>query len=643
MLSGVCAEIYRIFSKKSPKLVQKSEFGKILEETVSIVQGYADSLEDDYITVALAGEFSSGKSTLINALLENEILPSGDRPLTSINVQIQHSEKSYIRITWNKDLTPINQRIFLAKYAYWLHSWRQLNFISPQRELHCDSVKVTKIRNFLQKLETERKSASIYAADSVEIGIPFPEQWKKVCFIDVPGSGAINSVQKQILNTYKNQYILLYIVDAQRIGSNLSNDLIQQYSQLGAKVLVVVNKWDTIPRKEQEAKIEEVEECYGVKAVPFAGLPYLVSRLLATKQLKVKDLIREGKLNLATPMISPSWNARTLESNADYLADFLMERSNYAHFSNVLKNALCKYGNWNITQYKKKIKTLIQAYEEKLSSLKAEMESKTSEKISLEHKQERAAALRRDIENVCNNSVESYQTNFENEFRRAIDTAKNHLRARAKLFAEDELNKNAGDNWNVISREDYIGHHSWNDAGTILNFHSKLYRVNESSIAELNAQLSALDKSIPKLYPKLEVRQLEIDLAEITSSQKELLFSSLNVIAGDRNGYPGLLSIIFANGMQTFINRKRSRFHSAIDLITNEAFNGLQTSSFIESYKNSLSPIHQFTTRIGKEEQKYQQRINTLRREIEAAENELNMWQCGECTAAINKLNIINH
>lgn len=612
-------------------MLKKSEVGNTLKEILYISERYINLAENNYITVALAGEFSAGKSTLINALLEEEILPSGDRPLTSINVQIKHSEKSYIRITWNKELTPIRRRIFLAKYAYWLRSWRQFNLISPQCELFCESVKVSKIREFLKNLEEERKTANVYAADSIEIGIPFPKQWRQVRFIDVPGSGAITSKQELIQASYKEWYVLLYVIDAQHIGSKLSEELIQKYSQQDSKQLVIINKWDTIPKKEQQAKLNEVKECYGVEAVPFAALSYLDSRLVATKQLKVKDIIAAGKLNLNAPMSSPSWNSGNMEANAAYLADYLQKRSNYEQFSNVLKHTFNGHGKWNTTQYKKKIQTLITTYENRLTSLNADVEDKASERNRLIDEQKREYNLRTSIETACNDSVNK----FKKELRNASDKAKNHLRERAKVFAEDELKKNAKGNWNVISLNDYISHYSWNDTKNMHAFLAELYKINQRSINALNTQFTALDNSIPKLYTCLDSRQFEHNLKEIITDTKKRLHNSLHIIASDQKGYPGFLAAIFTDAKQRYVDNKRKRFHAAIDSITSQDFNELNGELLIASYSKSLHPIEQFTARIRNKEETRQRQINTLQREIEAAQDELNMWQCDEYAATM--------
>lgn len=44
--------------------------------------------------VTALGVFSTGKSTLLNAMLEEELLPSADMPVTAITTEIYYAEKS---------------------------------------------------------------------------------------------------------------------------------------------------------------------------------------------------------------------------------------------------------------------------------------------------------------------------------------------------------------------------------------------------------------------------------------------------------------------------------------------------------------------------------------------------------------------
>ncbi len=54
----------------------------------------ADKLENRSLTVSVIGQFKRGKSTLSNAVLEDDILPVGIVPITSAVTKVLYGDKS---------------------------------------------------------------------------------------------------------------------------------------------------------------------------------------------------------------------------------------------------------------------------------------------------------------------------------------------------------------------------------------------------------------------------------------------------------------------------------------------------------------------------------------------------------------------
>ena len=81
------------------------------------LEEYRSQLSQDIVTIAVVGEFSSGKSSLINALIGNQLLPVADRPLTSKRVEIRHSEKAMLSLHWSKPASAVTRRSLLEVFA----------------------------------------------------------------------------------------------------------------------------------------------------------------------------------------------------------------------------------------------------------------------------------------------------------------------------------------------------------------------------------------------------------------------------------------------------------------------------------------------------------------------------------------------
>ncbi len=76
-----------------------------LEGNVSSIDGVLKRLAEDTFNVAIVGEFKRGKSTLINALLEKDVLPTDVIPTTATLNKVTYSVTPFVRIEYNDGRT----------------------------------------------------------------------------------------------------------------------------------------------------------------------------------------------------------------------------------------------------------------------------------------------------------------------------------------------------------------------------------------------------------------------------------------------------------------------------------------------------------------------------------------------------------
>ena len=69
-----------------------------LVEFRSRIDSLASRLEDNNLEVALFGRVSSGKSSLLNALLNTDVLPVGINPITAVPTKLRYG--ATLRATW---------------------------------------------------------------------------------------------------------------------------------------------------------------------------------------------------------------------------------------------------------------------------------------------------------------------------------------------------------------------------------------------------------------------------------------------------------------------------------------------------------------------------------------------------------------
>ena len=76
-----------------------------------------DRAEDKTFEIAVFGRVSSGKSSLLNAILEAEVLPVGVTPITAVPTRIAHGEKPSMRVSFAEAPAKITEISALAEFA----------------------------------------------------------------------------------------------------------------------------------------------------------------------------------------------------------------------------------------------------------------------------------------------------------------------------------------------------------------------------------------------------------------------------------------------------------------------------------------------------------------------------------------------
>ena len=88
-------------------------------------QELVDKLENHKITVSVIGQFKRGKSTLVNAILGDKILPVGIVPVTAVVTTVEYGEKAAAvhfengiikTIQWYMDNRPWWENIINGEY-----------------------------------------------------------------------------------------------------------------------------------------------------------------------------------------------------------------------------------------------------------------------------------------------------------------------------------------------------------------------------------------------------------------------------------------------------------------------------------------------------------------------------------------------
>ena len=90
-------QLVKQYSDKFDCLIQLSKHYN-LNDIASELKSESDKLKNEYLYLVVIGQFKRGKSTLINALIGNDLLPTAVLPLTSIITMIKFGEQQIVKI-----------------------------------------------------------------------------------------------------------------------------------------------------------------------------------------------------------------------------------------------------------------------------------------------------------------------------------------------------------------------------------------------------------------------------------------------------------------------------------------------------------------------------------------------------------------
>ncbi len=245
-------ELAELLSKISQTLRQAESKGKSSSENITLVEltdqiqrldGVSQNLKEGKFKILVLGEFSRGKSTVINALLREKILPRKSNPCTAILTFVRYGQSKQVTINYNDGKLPDKISIdnFNTKYTI-------PDDANPEQKNIFLNVDNAVIEYPLEILK-----------DGVEI-------------VDSPGLNEDPTEGRdEIVFTYiKECSAILFVLDATQAWKQKERNYLEnKIKGKGLPVFFLINSWDTIEKNlldEDLAKEEERirERCRGI-------------------------------------------------------------------------------------------------------------------------------------------------------------------------------------------------------------------------------------------------------------------------------------------------------------------------------------------------------------------------------------------
>lgn len=272
--SDVMPQIQEKFSEISETLGEYSE-----KEIMELISKYDDTVKPA-IYICVMGLYSSGKSSFINGLIGEELLPSDSDPYTARVCKI-HSGKNYtIEFQFDGEKCKLGFRgnQYAANNNCEKEIINKLQEIIKTDGMHSEIAHMNKALGILNEYKGEGEHT---IGDYVDIEIPFRntrlsmEEFDFI-IIDTPGSNSEShkehfQVLESLLDEQTNA-LPVFVVDVESMDASDLKKLMDEIKAVGmsfdtTNAITIVNKCDRVTVDDLEEKKEKSQELTATKGI----------------------------------------------------------------------------------------------------------------------------------------------------------------------------------------------------------------------------------------------------------------------------------------------------------------------------------------------------------------------------------------
>lgn len=290
----ILPKVKMLFQKMSPLIAQSVSQEKIQHELVR----FSDA-SSDVVPICVLGNYSTGKSTFINALIGCELLPSGAEPVTAKVYKIARSNYSdrasikckflggVIQINFTKDGTKINDDI--AENELSLELSAALDSMNGESL----TLRANKALSIINDMENRTEAEVI--SDLIEVEIPFSKgvlarSPHPFVIFDTPGSNSASNIKhlnvlKEAMASMTNG-LPIFLSTPDALDSTDNENLyhfINELDELDNRfTMIVVNKADSagIQRRNMTDQDQKRILSQAVPRLLYSGGLFYVSSIL---------------------------------------------------------------------------------------------------------------------------------------------------------------------------------------------------------------------------------------------------------------------------------------------------------------------------------------------------------------------------
>lgn len=251
-----------------------------------------DRLEKNSITVSVIGQFKRGKSALVNAILEDKILPVGIVPVTAVVTKLEYGEKAASVRFYNGIVKEIT---FDEMPAY---------------------------------INEQQNTDNHLGVSEVRLFCPAAFLQKGLTFVDTPGVGSVHQKNSDAAYSYlKESDAVIFVLSVDSPLNQIEIDFLRSAGRFTSKFYFAVNKTDTVDESDLEDYLAYCRDLL----IKLTGMQHIrlfpVSARSGTGIAELKTAIEQDSKTAAKEILSSSAKLRLLDIIASARSQIIFYRT----------------------------------------------------------------------------------------------------------------------------------------------------------------------------------------------------------------------------------------------------------------------------------------------------------------------------
>ncbi|AVK85904.1 hypothetical protein C3943_21600 [Lysinibacillus sp. B2A1] len=441
------------------------------------LQALQKNWESERFEIVVVGEFSTGKSTFINALLQREILPSKVTPTTATVNFIRHLNELS-----NHTGEPVAKVVF-----------------KDGKEIE---IPYLELPDYVTEMSSKVNVSN--QIHHVDLYVDSPYLENGVVLVDTPGLQALNPEHEKITKTQikkSNASILLF--NMEQPGKLTEIKFLRDLSDSIDRIFFVANRLDGVPADQVQEVKDQLEKALRENNYQqIEESRAVIYPLSALQALKARD----------QDVITKHWqdiNPVTLLQESKFL--LFEERLEQYLFDGEKTNDFLQVPFTAIDQFYSQLIAEFEQYQKNLENSEDLEELKRMHKLAKDEAELRKMQLKKEIirlKNLFNDTIRANEKQFNEDFDRLVDMTKTAING---IVTIEELEDQVNDEMEIFN------------TGYQALFDSKIYDLSEELNRTMRKELNEFDVKVEASHQASGIHlQVEMKKA-VGKSYEEIL------------------------------------------------------------------------------------------------------------------------